>query len=709
MALKHGFGVAVVLWVLVAGATVVVAEKPVGDFFVATNGNDGWSGTLSVPNAEGTDGPFATLGRARDAVRAAKGGEAKAYTVLVRGGVYRLAEPIVFGPEDSGTLAGPITYAAWPGETPVFSGGRAIEGWTRAADGTWTATVPEVAAGTWYFHQLFVNGERRTRARTPNEGYYHIAGFLPGIENPHKERDKPETRLGFRYKPGDMKRWEGLSDVNVFVYHSWTSSLHWIKEVDEAEHVVRFAGPSGWPIGYWDAHARYTVENARAFVDAPGEWYLDRASGVLTYQPMAGEALGTAAFVAPRLRKLVVFDGKPAEGKFVEHIRLAGLGFEHATWETDRDKVADGQAAAWLEAAVFGRGARHCELTGCTIAHGGEYGLYLEKGCQDNRVVKCHIYDLGAGGVRLGHMSSPANENEAAVRNLVENCFIHDGGHVFPAGVGVWIGRSSYNTIAHNEICDFLYTGISVGWSWGYAESSANHNRIEYNHVYNIGQGVLSDMGGIYTLGVSPGTIIQNNRFHHIYSYSYGGWGLYTDEGSSEIVMQNNIVHDTKTGGFHQHYGRDNVVRNNVLAFSREGQIQRSREEDHNSFFFERNIVYFDSGQLLSSTWKNGHWRMDGNLYWDTRGGAITFAGRDLAAWQAAGFDRHSVIADPRFVDAGARDFRLRADSPGLGMGINPIDPERIGLYGEAAWVGLPKTLRGTACYEPPAAADRKR
>jgi parallel beta-helix repeat protein len=409
---------------------------------------------------------------------------------------------------------------------------------------------------------------------------------------------------------------------------------------------------------------------------------------------MDGEDMSKAEVVAPVAKQLVLLQGDPNEGKLVEHLHLKGIRFMHTDWPIEPEGHSDAQAAFSVPGAIQAVGARFCSVEGCEIAHVGTYGVWFRRGCQDNRILQNEIRDLGAGGVRIGEGASPETDPDAACRNVIDNNFIHDGGKIFRGAVGVWIGRSSYNTVSHNEVSDLDYTGLSIGWCWGYAPSSANHNIIEYNHVHHIGRGVLSDMGGIYTLGISPGTVIRYNIFHDISSYSYGGWGIYTDEGSSEILIENNIAYNTKTGGFHQHYGRENSVRNNIFAFSKEGQIIRSREEDHISFTFERNIVYFNNGQLLGSNWGNGNYRLDYNVYWDTSNPEITFAGMSFQKWQAKGRDTHSIIADPLFVNAEQFDFRLKPESPAIKLGFKPIDMSENGLCGPPDWVARPKKIK---------------
>ncbi len=680
------------------------------DFYVSPYGNDAWTGRLPAPNYSGTDGPFATVGRARDALRTVSRPRHTMlgrFVVLIRGGTYPLDGPIVFTPQDSGSASAPIVYAAYPRESPVFTGARPVSNWSQGQDGTWTAKLPRFAPAArppatvgpprgreWAFHQLWIADERRTRARHPNTGTLLTDGPLPQFAEPQQHRDKAAAKLGFRFKAGDLRQWPGLDEANLVVYHAWTASRHWIKALDPEKRVVTLRTPSAWPFGYWEREQRYYAENYREALDAPGEWFFDRKTQTLHYKPLPGESPNATAAWVPVTTELVRFDGDPAAGRMVHHITLRGLNFRHADWELDRNQPADGQAAAFLDsAAIVATAAQHCAIEYCEVAHVGTYGIWLRAGSKDNRIVHCHVHDLGAGGIRIGETESPRYDAHAAVRNTVDNCFVHDGGHVFPSGVGVWIGRSSHNTVRRCEIANFDHTGVSVGWAWGYATSTAHHNLIEQNHIHHVGRGVLSDLAGVYTLGVSPGTVIRGNHIHDVHAHKYGGWGIYTDEGSSQITIEGNIVHNTTHGGYHQHYGRDNVVRHNLFAFSRAAQIVRTRDEPHLAMTFTHNIVYCDHDAVLGGNWASGNVRFDYNIYWVTSGAPPDFAGRSFPQWQASGQDLHSLLADPRLANAPQGDFRLGLGSPARSIGYRDLGAAQAGLYGEAYWVNAPRHI----------------
>ena len=174
---------------------------------------------------------------------------------------------------------------------------------------------------------------------------------------------------------------------------------------------------------------------------------------------------------------------------------------------------------------------------------------------------------------------------------------------------------------------------------------------------------------------------------HDVYSYDRygrGGWGLYNDEGSSNIVLENNLVYNVKTGTYHQHYGRENIIRNNILAFSMDGQIQRSRVEDHLSFTFENNIVIWKEGPLVAAgSLNDDQVKLRNNLYWNNSGKPVDFQGMTLEQRQEHGWDVGSIVADPQFVDAEHFDFHLKPGSPASPIGFKPFDYSEAGVYGE--------------------------
>ncbi len=661
--------------------------------YVSPSGDDAAAGTAAAP--------FATIGRARaELARLRASGQRQPRTVYLRGGVHRITKTLEFTPADSGTTEAPVTYAAYPGERPVLSGGRRLTGWRSAGHGVWQTTIPEVTAGQWYFNQLFVNGGRRTRARIPNVGYLYTADILAPIDRGKWWSPDILAKQGFIYRDRDLTTWHNMSDATVVLYHSWTTSIHTITSLDPATHTVRLAPYSTWPIGYWwEYNTRYHVENVREALDAPGEWYLDRSDGTLSYLPLPGEDMSTAEVIAPVVpQTLLSFRGDPSRQQFVEHLAFRGISFQHADFAVSAKMPTDQQGAVERPATIHGLGLRHTVFEDCELAHVGENGIWLAEGSTDNELRRCHVHDVGGGALYIGPHAYKDAPDLLVRRNTVENCWLHHGSQVFRGSSGIWVGPSSGNRVLHNEISDFGHIGISCGWSWGYAPSSANHNEIGWNHVHHISNGLFSDGGGIYCLGVSPGTVLHHNLVHDVIPTPLmtGGTGIYLDEGSTGIRVEHNVVYNVGAGGFHQHYGRENVIRNNIIAFAGREPVTCARAEEHLSYTFEHNIVLCDQGQATSAHWSplRAKTAFNHNLYWDTSGKEPLFSGVSFAKWRESGRDQDSLVADPKFADAANRDFRLAPDSPALRLGFAPCDLAAVGLTGSPDWVGAPQALR---------------
>jgi Right handed beta helix region len=326
-----------------------------------------------------------------------------------------------------------------------------------------------------------------------------------------------------------------------------------------------------------------------------------------------------------------------------------------------------------------GKGVHSCTIERCRFAHLGGYAIALGEGSEENRILHNQMTDLGAGGVKIGDPKIPSSVPTQTSANQIAYNHIHDIGIVYPAAVGVWIGQSSNNIVARNEINDTFYTAISVGWTWGYGPTATKGNLVEFNSMHHIGRGMLSDMGCIYTLGVQPGTVERNNLCHDVSRYKYGGWGIYTDEGSSDIVIEKNIVYRCEDGGFHQHYGKANIVCNNIFALGGTAQLRRSKNENHLSFTFEHNIVYWDEGDLLDGTWADNNYRLDHNLYYSVGWLPIEFSKWSFRDWQKRGQDVHSLIANPLFADPEHGNFSLELGSPAVKVGFNAIDLSKVG------------------------------
>lgn len=649
------------------------AETPI-QIYISTLGKDTWSGKLPAPDGQSRDGPFATIARARDAVRdLKKNGLKHPVFIKLRQGIYQQTETLLFSAVDSGSEKFPVTYGAYGNEQVVISGGINISGWqefTINGKFCWIADLPENAANLGPFQELFVNGDRRPRTRLPQTGFYRYA-LIPDST---LSSGISQGQSSMFFMPGQFNAsWKNLADIEVVTFGRIAESHQYIKSIDSAKNLITFTSKSiSNMYDKKDSLARFFIENIFDALGEPGTWYLDSSANRVYYIPQMGEQLETSTFTVPRLRCVVKIAGTTS-GPVPHHIFFENINFQYAEAPYSRNFAGSAQAASEVPGAIILDRANNCTFYRCNFSALGTYGLEISGSSQNNRIIGCEFSDLGAGGIKIGDNSE---------KTMVSNCSIHDGGIIYPSAVGIWIGTSAHNRILNNHIYNLHNSGISCGWTKDYTPTITIDNRIEYNHIHDIGSNLLNYLGAIYTVGLQPGTVINHNLIHNVFNYRYSASGIFLDQGSSEILVENNICFMTQSAGITQSTGKDNLIRNNIFAFARELPVYRSKEEEHNSFLFEKNIVYYDSdneiigGQRNSTTFS--HIRVDDNVYWHN-GKPITFNRMKLKDWQLLGNDTRSLVEDPLFSNPASNDFSLKSNSPALALGFKPIDILNIG------------------------------
>ena len=649
------------------------------EFYVSTKGSNRNPGTKTKP--------FLTVSKARDAVRAFRQRNPKfadTVEVILRGGRYFIQEPLLLGHEDGGTKTSPTVYASFPGGHPVISGGLEVKGWKNDVfNGRQVLVTSLQGKNVNVVRQMWANGIRRTPARYPNSGYLQV-GSIPDVTD---TTGWLQGQKNFIPRIGDIPASMNLAGSEFVVMNRWIESHMPVERYDADKNLISFSRRSLFRLEKGDPF--YAI-NVRSALDTNGEWYHDTKRKLLYYIPVEKETAGSFDVVIPLQTQLLRVKGNPKEGRFVEHLFFRGIEFSHTEWhfphdETDSQyKDAGGfvQAATGVPAAIEWEGVRSSGLDGCVISHVGTYAIEFGEGCKNNRIAGCDLFDLGGGGLKIGMKVIAPDDLVRTSENLVINNHIHDGGRIFHSAIGIWVGQSPRNRFIHNHIHDFYYSGFSIGWTWGYGPADAAGNIVEMNHVHHIGVmsdgdgPILSDLGGIYTLGNHRGSVIRDNVFHDISARVYGGWGIYLDEGTTGMLVENNVVYRTIHGGFHQHYGKENIIRNNIFAFGKEQQIQRSKPEPHTSFAFENNIVLWNEGKLFQGNLRDGDALFERNIYWPLKG-EFTADSMTFGQWQRRGNDRHSQIADPLFVNPQSDDFSLKNGSPALALGFKPIDVTR--------------------------------
>jgi hypothetical protein len=498
--------------------------------------------------------------------------------VLLHAGVYRIERPLKIQrphvPEQ-----GSLTFEAAESEAVVISGGKPIAGWTILEDGSWSTVVTSAAADSWAFRELFVDGQRRPRARHPNSGFARVS------------RAFDDKRSGFTFNAGDLPGgWTGGGEL-VFL-HDWSTSRIPVQRIEQDSRRLTAAFPIGsksdhFRIDNFEPHPRYYVENRHEFLDAPGEWVL-LAQGELIYRPLAGETPETISVIAPFAEQLLVVQGDDETP--IRNVHFEGLHFEHCAWQLPAQGFAGSQATAhdqrgetpanssrrFVPAALHFEFAEDCSFTKGSVRHMGSSGIEFGRRTARCRLEDCVIEDISGNGVNLGEDTARSHDGrpwwqstpgEAATGNIVRRNRIERCGQQFFGAVGIWVGLTRGTEIANNEIAHHPYTGVSLGWMWNPQPTPAGNNVVSQNHIHHVMQ-VLSDGGGIYTLGRQPGTRLYGNIIHDVPRNTGRAEsnGMFLDEGSDQIEIAHNTVYGVDRSPLRFHRAFQLTVEDNTLV-----------------------------------------------------------------------------------------------------------------------------------------------
>ncbi|MEE4312608.1 MAG: right-handed parallel beta-helix repeat-containing protein [candidate division KSB1 bacterium] len=575
---------------------MIILMSPCGifaaDFYVAVNGSDVNPGTM--------DAPFATLGRARDHIRSLGGTDA--VTVWIRNGTYVLDESFVLKEADSGSAARPIEYRAWPGEKTRLSGGNALpaEIFTPVSDEKiLTRLMPQArehvvqadlkAQGIidygehqQYGHalpvvpapmELFFNDTVMTLARYPNEGYI-LMGKVVDTGSVPRIRDYENIRGGtFEYTDERHARWAGQEDVWLQGTFKWGYAddkirIDWI---DPEKNLVKLSTPHMYGLGYGEPHQHYVALNILEELDSPGEWYVDRTSGMLYFWPPAdlSEARITVSMLESPMIVLERASHITLRDLIIEDTRGMGIYIEGGS-----HNLIEGCTLRNIgTSAVFmGQGARqtfphitHDDYDGVPVSreignlqgHIYKYTTWDRKAGHHHGVLNCLIYNTGCGGVVL---SGGSKKDLIAGHCYVENCSIHDYNR---RNKFLWAGINidgCGNRIAHNDIFNSEFQAIYV---------HGNEHVFEFNLIHHIATN--SNDTSPWYIGRDPsdrGHVIRYNFFHHC-GNPERKWtmGIYFDDASCESEVYGNVFYKVGSyGTIYSNAGHDLTIRNNIFV-----------------------------------------------------------------------------------------------------------------------------------------------
>lgn len=662
------------------------------DFYIATDGNDSWSGTLPAPNTGNTDGPFATIGRAQTAVQAIlQNPQGRTQTILVqiRQGTYFVAQPLNFTTADSGTSQLQVNWENYPSEVPVISGGVQLGGgsglsWQNVSGNQWQVSLP---SSTQYFEQLFYNQQRRLRPRLG--GYlgvsYRVAATIYMAGSSSGPAPNPNCSVyvagsgwecfdRFQYSPSDpiSASWMNLNspyppgDIELYDFEKWMVPKLRIKSIDTTNDIIYLTGPTYQesPDHGFIVNHRYVVENVKDDLSQAGQWFLDRSASpwTLTYLANSGENPNTDSVIVPQSSQVLIATG-------LQYVSFTGLTFEHDNFIVPAVGYPSLRQDPGIPGALTCLNCQNVTFNGDIVTQtaGGGIELYTNNTSAttvSNIVENAGLYDLGAFGVRVG-MPAAYTDTDANVphNTTIQNTLIASYGRIFPSGIGLIQGDAHDDTYIHNDIYDGYHSAVEVcalGCPFGVQNSNGSFNNItEFNHTYNIGQGMTDDMGCIYYNTGGPnhygtGNQILNNKCHDVTDAStqdtdgYGGQGIYLDAQTAGVAVENNLVYRVSSQTMNMSNGpaqpdTPNTIQNNIFAYGRMGIFGLTAPYATNScsatpileFSAMNNIAYFDKTSTDGFSVQKGctyacgfaytqYQMMSSNLYWRTNGAFAT-------------------------------------------------------------------------------------
>ncbi len=587
-------------------------------------------------------------------------------TIRLAAGEYDLDAPLMF---DENVYAVTLEGDA-AGET-LISGGRRITGWKPDTFNGVGCLSAEIADCNWKFTDLYINGRRAVLPRYPEEGCLYP-----------EDVEVHSTRLGdgshwFIAQEGDIRDFRNFEDCLISFNHYWIDEHTPIAAYDPATRKVTMAYRSRFSIyggPETSSGLAYVIENVAEMFGKPNEWYFDRPAGKIYYVPSdASVTSDTLAAYAPVASQLTVVHTHDVHFRRLTFAYTRGEYASRGWTSPDAEAepcASDAQSVCNADGVLHFSHARDCSVEDCTVRNVGWHAVLIGEATSGIRVEDTTVFDGGMGGVRMCGAPAAGDPALACTHSTVTRCSLNTLGRRYLAACGVLIMHASYCEVSHCDIGDLFYTGVSVGWVWGYAPSAAHHNRVLCNHIHDLGQGRLSDMGGVYLLGKQEGTVVRGNVIHGVRSAHYGGWALYTDEGSSYMTLENNICWDVSENCYHQHYGSMNTVRNNIFAYAGKSAVCVTRAEEHLSIIFTGNLFLLDGKPaytLQDRHVEEGTVAAYGNIVVDPSPVHVSLrSGKTLtlSEAQASGFDRELRSVPNPFADVANHDFRI----------IRPVD-----------------------------------